>query len=213
MPYLKSNEEINDDIVKCADGTYRWIYELPMRKSFFLLFEVWRCLFLGGVIIGLFMAILGWAEGTGFLEVLKNTGITIGIVLGILFVLSLPAYMIVTHAYNGKYTVMFEMDEDYLSHNQIKTDKAKALNELTILAGIATGNLTTTGIGLMNSGGGSLTSRLAKVRKIVIRRRAHLIRLNGLLIRNMVYVKDSDFDFVLDFLIQHCPKAKVRGRR
>ena len=89
----------------------------------------------------------------------------------------------------------------------------KALELLTMLTGAATGNMTTTGIGLMNSGGGSLTSRLAKVRKIVIRRKSHLIRLNGLLIRNMVYVKDSDFDFVLDFLIQHCPKAKVRGRR
>ena len=213
MPYLENKEsEKNDDIVKCDDGTYRWIYELPMLKSLFLLFEVWRVMFLAGIIMGLFMCMMSLIEGEAFLEALKNAGISVGIVLGIIIVLSLPAYLIVTHANNGRYTVLFEMDENFLSHTQIKTEKAQALDLLTILVGGAANNATTTGIGMMNASGGSLTSKLAKVRHIILRRKKHYIRLNGLLKRNMVYVKDSDFDFVKDFLIGHCPQAKVSGR-
>ena len=47
MPYSENKERTDavqpaapqsDDFLLCADGTYRWVYELPMRKSFFLLF-------------------------------------------------------------------------------------------------------------------------------------------------------------------------------
>ncbi len=203
--------EVNDDIVRYGDGIYRWVYELPMMKSLFLLMEVWRVLFFTGLIVGLLISVMAWIEGDSFAEGLKNGGVTIGIILGIFFVLSLPAYLIVTHANNGKYTVLFEMDEKSLSHTQIKNEKAQALDLLTILVGGAANNMTTTGIGMLNASGGSLTSRLDKVRRIIIRRKKHYIRLNGLLKRNMVYVKDSDFDFVKDFLVQHCTRAKVSG--
>ena len=211
MPYPENNEltdgsQLKDDIVKCSDGTYRWIYEMPMRKSFFLLFEVWRVLLIAGIAVMLITMI--FSDGT-LLERLKDSAITLGIVLGILFVLSLPAYWIVTRANNGKYTVLFELDEKFLSHTQIKTEKAKALELLTMLTGAATGNMTTTGIGLMNSAGGSLTSRLEKVRTVRGNRRKNLIKVNSLIKRNQVYVKDSDYDFVMDFLTEHCPAAKV----
>ena len=211
MPYPENNEltdgsQLKDDIVKCSDGTYRWIYEMPMRKSFFLLFEVWRVLLIAGIAVMLITMI--FSDGT-FLERLKDSAITLGIVLGIMFVLSLPAYWIVTRANNGKYTVLFELDEKFLSHTQIKTEKAKALELLTMLTGAATGNMTTTGIGLMNSAGGSLTSRLEKVRTVKGKRSKNLIKVNSLIKRNQVYVKDSDYDFVMDFLTEHCPAAKV----
>ena len=211
MPYPENNEltdggQLKDDIVKCSDGTYRWIYEMPMRKSFFLLFDVWRVLLIAGIAVMLITMI--FSDGT-LLERLKDSALTVGIVLGILFVLSLPAYWIVTRANNGKYTVLFELDEKFLSHTQIKTEKAKALELLTMLTGAATGNMTTTGIGLMNSAGGSLTSRLEKVRTVRGNRRKKLIKVNSLIKRNQVYVKDSDYDFVMDFLTEHCPAAKV----
>ena len=200
---------INDDVVLCSDGVYRWIYELPMGKAFFLLFEVWRCLFLAALIVGVFIAVFNLTEGTPLGDSLLFAAETIGIVGGILLVLSLPAYWIVVRANNGKYTVLFELDEATLCHTQIKTEKAKALDVLTMFAGAAAGSFTATGIGMMNVGGGSLTSHLSRVRKIKSRHAKNYIRVNGLLIRNMVYVKDSDFDFVMDYLVQHCPKAKV----
>lgn len=218
MPYSENKERTDavqpaapqsDDVLLCADGTYRWVYELPMRKSFFLLFEVWRVLLIAGLIPFVLVVLFNYGS---FLERLKSAGITFGIVFGILAVLSVPAYWIVTKANNGKYTVLFEMDEKYISHSQIKTEKAEALNILTMLVGGAAGNMTASGIGMMQMGGGSLTCRYDKVRKLKGIRRKHLIKVHTLLKRNQVYIKDSDFDLVFDYLKDHCPNAAVSLR-
>lgn len=218
MPYSKAplqtdnatfrpeNSARSDDVLLCGDGTYRWIYEQPMMKSFFLLFEVWRVLLIAGLVPFLITVLV--SDGS-FPERLKNAGITFGIVFGILFVLSLPAYWIVTKANNGKYTVLFEMDDREVSHTQIKTEKAKALAILTSLTGAAAGSATAAGIGMMQTGGGSLTCRYDKVRKLKGVRNKNLIKVHTLLKRNQVYVKNSDFDFVFTYLKEHCPNARI----
>ena len=208
-PYTNPRAAQSDDVLLCGDGSYRWIYELPMIKSFFLLFEVWRVLLIAAFLV--FLMTLVFSEGS-LPERIENGGITLGIVLGILFVLSLPAYWIVTRANNGKYTVLFEMDDREISHSQIKTEKAEALNILTMLAGGASGNMTATGIGMLQMSGGSLTCRYDKVRLVKGFRRKHLIKVHTLLKRNQVYVKDSDFDFVFNYLKDHCPSAKTSLR-
>jgi hypothetical protein len=53
-----------------------------------------------------------------------------------------------------------------------------------------------------------MTTCFDSVRRLVPRRWMHLIKVNGLLSRNRVYVADEDFDFVYDYLCQHCPKAR-----
>ncbi|MBQ7063598.1 MAG: zinc ribbon domain-containing protein [Firmicutes bacterium] len=201
---LNTNEIILDE-----NGRYHWIYELPMLKSFFLLMEVWKVILMAGAIICFFMILVGLIGGDG-LEAVTGALVALAIPLGIIFVLSLPAYYIVTKANNGIYTVWFEMDEDGIDHTQIKTDKAKALDVLTTLVGAGTGNLTTAGAGLMSAGGGSLYSRFHNVRKIIAVRKHNLIRVNGRLIHNMVYVDQKDFDFVFNYIVQHCPNAKVK---
>ena len=208
-PYTNPGAAQSDDVLLCKDGTYRWIYELPMMKSFFLLFEVWRVLLIAAIVP--FLLMLLFTYGT-FLERLRDTAITFGIVAGILFVLSIPAYWIVTRANNGKYTVLFEMDDTEISHSQIKTEKAEALSILTSLAGGVSGNMTVAGIGMLQLSGGSLTCRYEKVRLIKGIRRKHLIKVHTLLKRNQVYVKDSDFDFVFSYLKDHCPSAKASLR-
>ena len=129
------------DIFTDTSGKYRWVYELPMLKCFFLLFEVWKVLGMSAAVVALFMTIVSMIDGyglQGLLFALESAAVP----LGILLVLSLPAYWIVTRANNGKYTVLFEMDDSGIDHIQIKTDKAKALDILTTFAGIALRELT-----------------------------------------------------------------------
>ena len=205
MPELETSAP-KDSVVLCEDGSYRWVYEQPMLKSLFLLVEVWRVLLIAACIPFLLMIIF---SSEPFGERVLNSLITIAIPLGILIVLSLPAYLIVTKANNGRYTVLFEMNQNWISHTQIKTEKAKALEILTILGGAVAGNPTTTGIGMLNASGGSLTCKLEKVRSIKGVRNKNLIRVNTLLKRNQVYVTDADFDFVFGYLKDHCPNAKT----
>ena len=94
----------NNRPLRDKDGVYHWICELPMMNSFFLLFEVWRVLFLSAGIIIVIMAVINLLSGQGLDGIIGAIGIGL-LVLAILMVLSLPAYWIVTKANNGKYTV------------------------------------------------------------------------------------------------------------
>ena len=198
----------NNRPLRDKDGVYHWICELPMMNSFFLLFEVWRALFLCAGIIIVIMAVINLCSGQGLDGVIGAIGIGL-LVLAILMVLSLPAYWIVTKANNGKYTVLFEMNEEGIDHTQIKTEKAQALEILTMFVGSKTGNRTVTGSGLLSASGTSLYSRFSDVRKITADASKCLIQLKSRLIRNQVYTDPEHYDFVLDYITSHCPQAEI----
>ena len=193
-------------LVQFKGNKYRWVYELPMLKSFFLLFEVWKVLFIGSAVVYVLLLIINVAEGKGLGSIVSASAPVL-IPLGILLALSIPAYYIVTKANNGKYTVLFEMDDSGIDHIQIKTDKALALEKLTMLAGAVSGNSSAMGSGALSASGTSLYSRFSKVKRIRAVPEKHLITLDGTLVKNQVYVDDADFDFVYDFIVKHCPNA------
>lgn len=189
-------------------GKYRWVYELPMLKSYFLLFEVWKVLALSAMIMVFCMSVITLFLGEGPSAMIFNMEMG-ALVTAIMFVLSIPAYYIVTKANNGKYTVLFEMDDSGIDHIQIKTDKAKALDLLVAFTGAATKNKTTTAAGLLSATGGSLYSRFSDVRRIRAYPKKHLITLSGRITENQVYVDDEDFISVYEFIKKHCPNADV----
>lgn len=190
------------------DGVYRWVCERPMLKSFFLLFEIWRVIIFSAALIIVVTAVIDLLSGNGLNGVTSAVGMGL-LVLAILMVLSLPAYWIAAKANNGNYTVLFEMDEEGIDHTQIKTDKAKALEALTVLMGKRTGNRTTAGAGMLSAAGTSLYTRFSAVRKIQADASKCLIRLKGKLIRNQVYTDPEHYDFVLDYITSRCPQAEI----
>ena len=211
---VKEKEKELEDLVfrsLFADykGKYRWVYELPMLKSFFLLFEVWKVLGLSAMIVVFFMSVVSLVQGGGPSAMIFNMEMG-ALVFGIMFVLSIPAYYIVTKANNGKYTVLFEMDDSGIDHIQIKTDKAKALDLLVTFTGVATKSRTTTAAGMLSATGGSLYSRFSDVRRIRAYPKKHLITLSGRFMENQVYVDDEDFIKVYENIVHHCPNADIR---
>lgn len=194
-------------IITLKNDKYTWVYELPMLKSLFILGMVWKVLVIASLIVTLFMTIVGLVEGSGLKSVLFALELGGGI-LGILLVLSIPAYLIVTKANNGKYTVLFEMDDDGIDHTQIKTDMAKALDILTIGVGAMGGNRSAVNAGLLSATGSSLYSKFSKVRKVKAFPKKGLIKLNGLFVHNQIYVDPDDFQFVYDYIMERCKNAK-----
>ena len=189
-------------------GKYRWVYELPMMKSFFLLFEVWKVLGLSAMAVMCLTAALNLFEGGGLEGVLFSMEMG-ALVFAITLVLSIPSYYIVTKANNGKYTVLFEMDDSGIDHIQIKTDKARALDLLVTFTGATAKSRTTTAAGLLSAAGGSLYSRFSKVKRIRAYPRKNLITLTGTFMRNQVYVDEDDFDLVYEYIVRHCPNADI----
>lgn len=184
------------------NGRYYWIAELPMGKSFFLLFEVWRVLGIAGLAVLFISFIISLLSGsiTSFLG-------TAGVILlctGIILVLSIPSYYIVTRVNDGKYTVLFEMDDKGIDHIQIKTAKAEALDMLTMMTASVTSSNALKGLGIKNSEGASLYSPFKNVRKIKADKGKGLIRLYGRFMRNQIYVDEENFDYVYDFIRKRC---------
>lgn len=205
----EEEERPQNDILQDKRGKFLWISEVPMWKSFFLLFEVWKVLGFSALFVLLFSLFIGFLNGEGTDAFFGTLGI-FAITLGILLVLSIPAYWIVTKANNGVYTVLFEMDDSGIDHIQIKTEKAKALELLTMFLGSAAKSRTTTAAGLLSATGGSLYSRFSRVRKIRSYPKKGLITLDGILFRNQVYVDEENFEYVYDYIRRRCPDADVR---
>ena len=101
------------------------------------------------------------------------------------------------------------MDNEGIDHTQIKTDKAKALELLALFVGGIAKSRGATASAALSASGGSLYSRFSKVKKVKAYPKKNLIRVNGTLIHNQVYVRDEDFDFVYQFIVDHCPNAKI----
>ena len=192
------------DIQLCADGKYRWVYELNMLTNPIIFWTVLKVL--GGVWLFLYVFMLIFGDFATFWEAFR----IFAYVMAGIVALSLMGYLVVAAMYKGKYVVLFEMDEDGISHTQMPRQykKAQVLSAFTVLAGLASVKPSTVGAGILAATKNSSTSVFENVRKVKARRRLHVIKVNQLLNKNQVYVPDEDFDFVYDFIKSRCPHAK-----
>lgn len=208
--YGQAPESIIDHKVRqYNDGKYRWVYEMPVltNPSIFLsVFKIFGYIFgVSFVVFGFFIyAIHGdWA---GLWEMAKGYLIA----LGIFAVLTVLGVLVVAAMYNGKYIVMFEMDEHTIKHIQVSEQfrKAKKLGQLSAFAGMMSGNFTLAGAGLLMSSKDTSVSNYTEVRRVKPLRRMHVIKVNELIEKNQIYVTDEDFDFVYDYIKSRCLNAK-----
>lgn len=188
----------------CEDGLYRWVYELNMFKSTAILGTVLKVLGISVGVVWLFINILN-----GFKDFGQFTLVMLAIFAGIC-VLGLLAYGLVALMNGGKYCVLFEMDENEIAHIQLPAQfkKAQVAGWIAMLAGAIAGNPVATGAGILAASRNKLTSRFKDVRSIQPDPARHIIKVNGTLKANQVYVDDAGFDFVLNFLRSHCPNAR-----
>jgi hypothetical protein len=192
------------------DGKYRWVYEVPMLKNPSILFDVYWVLGISFGLVWLFNVLLIGCEGDLSLESLWDFSSVFLILMLVFAVIGYVAYVIVAWTYGWKYVVLFTLDEKEVVHQQMphQMKKAKVLGALTALVGAAAGKPGVVGSGILASSRSTSTSVLANVKRIKARRRQNLIKVNQLLNKNRIFVPDEDFDFVYDFLCQHCPNAK-----
>lgn len=200
------------NIILCDDGKYRWYYEYPMLKNPTILFTIWNVMFLASLAPALVSMISVLTAGDGFLEALKTFGITLGICFGIMFVLSIVSYFILAAYYGFKYIVLFEMDDQTLTHRQENRQfkKAQAISWLSAYTGAAGNSLSGTGAGLLAASKDSTTSEFKNVEKVIGLKRNNTIKVNQLFAKNQVYVYKEDYDFVWNYITSRCKKAKIK---
>lgn len=200
---------MEDGVILCNDGKYRWTYEVNLYKNT----QTLRDLFLAiGFGLGFLFVLMVIAEITHHAD-LENMVTMFLVFLGIaafLSVLAIVSYYIWAVSRGGRYCVLFIMDEQSITHQQMPSEvkKSQVIGAIGTLAGIATGNLTTAGASLLAASASTFRTEFRNVKKIKVVRKRNLIKVNEMLTKNRVYVSDEDYFFVLNFICQHCPQAR-----
>ena len=196
--------------VLCPDGKYRWVYDVPMLKNPSILMEVYWVLGVSFGIVWLFVLLMGGCENHFRPDALWDITRGFLILMAVFFVLVWVAYFFVSWYYGWKYSILFIMDEQEVVHKQLPgtEGKARAIGKLTALAGAGDGKVGMAGMGVLVANRTSMSTSYSSVRRIMSRRRRHLIKVRERFSRNMVFVADEDFDFVYKYLCDHCPNAR-----
>lgn len=208
---MADNTYKSKNITMCYDGKYRWVYELDMYKSPVIIKEVWRAMLVAGVIVLAILFAINIMDGD-LMETLQFVAQAAAILFGIFLVLSIIGYLVFAYIIGGKYCVVFEMDEEGINHKQHDkhVKKSELAGAITVLAGLAGGNLSTVGTGILAASRTSMLTYFDDVKELEILPKEHLICLNETLSRNQVYAEDEDFAFVANYIKSHCRNAKVR---
>ena len=206
----RKNEDIGNRVTLCQDGKYRWVYEVNMLTNYSILFDVWKVFGITIVILIILFSIIFLFTGELTIDTIIGMGKGTVCAAGVLSVLSVIGYLFYAAISGWKYVVLFIMDEKEVTHQQMPRSikKGQIIGALTVLAGLASGRPGVVGAGILSQSRSSMTSTLANVQRLIPSRRMNLIKVNQTLSKNRVYVCDEDFDFVYDFLCEHCVKAK-----
>ena len=201
-------EELTNKVTLCEDGKYRWVYPYSLLTNptvYFTLCKIFGGIALVGIILGYGADIL-----RGDFSLILNDIKWWGLAVAVFLVISMLAYLIVAAMYRGKYVVEFTMDENGILHDMVPAQKKKVevLGAVVAGTGALTGNIARTGQGVAIASHTSMQSDFSNVRSVESLRRWNTIKVNEPFAKNQIYVTKEDFDFVLDYIREHCPKIK-----
>ncbi len=199
-------------ITRSGDGKLRWLYEMNLWKNPTILLTIYKVIGIAVLACAALLFILFLLSGDSVEVASEIIGTFLLYAALILFVLAIPAYVLVSLLNGGKYCVVFEMDEKGVNHIQMQKQfkKAQLLAALGVLAGAAAGNVTVTGANFLAGSKKKTYSKFGSVKSIKANKKRNTIYLNSSANFNQIYASREQFDFVLNFLIDHCPKAKVK---
>ena len=203
--------KIGSSLIEAPDGSLSWVYELSFWRNPTILITVFKVMLLALAFPVVLAFVLGLEDGVAEAGALALTMLAIcGAIMTVLLVV---AYVLVGLAYGGRYQVLFKMDEKGVHHIQLKKqyDRAAAIGFLTALAGLAGGNLSAAGAGLMSASRQSMYTEFSAVRSVKVKEARNVIYVSEALSRNQVYVANEDLPLVRDFILARCP-PEVRVR-
>lgn len=194
------------------DGAYHWVYEFNLFTNPTILFVLWKIF--GAICFGIWLFVTlismndsgyGWSK---FLEISKVFALFL---LGMMTFVTLGYYLYAIFL-GGKYCVLFIMNERGILHAQLprQYQKAQVIANLTMFVGALTGKAGTMGAGILAGTKVSSYSQWSAVKSVIGLPRRHVIKVNSLLEKNQIYVEAEDYPFVWQYILEHCPNARIR---
>ena len=203
-------------IVVGEDGVYRWAYEFNLFTNptiLLTIIKVFIGIIVALIVFGVVLLIPDLVQGYAGAEDVAGVFLSGGGIALLFVVLTIVGYAIYAVMNGGKYCVVFTMDDEGVTHKQLPKEfkKAQVIGALNVLAGLATGNPSQVGIGVIGAKHDATASNFANVRSVKGSRALRVIKVNEPMAKNQVYVESGDYDFVFGYIRDHCPNAEVRG--
>ncbi len=189
-----------EGIIYGTDGKLRWAYEFDQRKKPTVLLAllwnyVWLCAAVGLLVLLVQVSING-------IEALLGSLLVVLALIGVAAVAALVMFGVRLMENGPKLCVLFTLDEDTISCQQIKgkTDKEKVTHAFAQwVGGQSQPSLRVCG---------QRTARLDCVKKLVADPERNHIRLQGAKGLNTVFAEQQQISTVMDYLKQHCHQVK-----
>ncbi len=209
IKHLNYNGEENSEEMDIKDGI-SWTYQSNLYKESTFIVILIKVLAISVGAVLLFMLILGAIDGdldgAYFLTMIEIFG---GIYAGMIVLALISYYLIYVPLNNGKYTILFEMDNNHITHMQAleNRQKAKKLGTIAIFAGLLTMNPTVMSTGLLSSVRTSMTTRFSAVTSILVyRKKCRITLVSHSMERNEIFCSRKDFEWVLSHIQSRCKK-------
>lgn len=209
QPFV-SNPALPEGIYQDENGAYHWIYRMHMLKNPtvpIMFIKVFGGI-MGGIV--LLMSMIHLVNDNP--EYIPDTLLLFLAITGGFILLFLIIWLIMAAARGGYYIIEHMMDENKVVYLSTPEEKKKMRGWATaaFILGMASGDMTTMATGAALAGSERFDSDYTDVKSIQAVRRRDLIKVNNVLQRNTIYAAPHQYDFVYNYIVAHCPNAKIK---
>jgi len=213
LPEQPVVNKVTENIVFGSDGKYHWYYEFKLMKNSTILKLLWKIFFWIFVVMWAFLSIVNACDGHfNFNDFIEFSKYFLIIFVGVEVIVAI-GYFIYAASQGFRYCVMFEMDEEGVTHTQMPKQfkKAQAISAITMLMGATSGKPGMVGTGLLAASKPSMVSHWSSVKSVEVDCKHNVIKVNERMNKNQVYAENEDFQFVEEYIISHVSKkCKVK---
>ena len=197
---------LTDRVLLCPDGKYRWTYEVNLWKKPTIFLDLLKAFLIPLLLIMVIGVSVGFHRyGFEWETLVEEAKGMFWVCVFVLF-LCLIGYVLFAKINGGRYAAMFVMDEGTVTHYQMQkhVERSQLIAAINIML-----DAQSSGPAVLAAAVSSWESNFSKVRRVKAIRRRNLIKVNGILTKNRIFVENSeDYEFVLRYITERCPKLK-----
>lgn len=205
---MPENFNAPESIHQDEHGNYHWTYRMNLLTNPMIAITIMKILLVILLVLGLFLFFLTLGDGFTAAAFLFMQIVGYGFIVSV--ILLIVGLLLTALILGGPYTVAFTMNEKGIEHKQLtpQYQRAKTAAHITALLGALAGKPSVAGAGLLAGQKQASYSRFQHVKTVKTRRRFHTILVSEALEHNQIYVSPAQYDFVLSYILAHCPNVK-----
>ena len=199
---------VTKHVLFCNDGTYRWIYELNLFRHPQVFFTIWKIFFFIFLAIFAITSVIDAIDwGRSLWESIAEAAPMYGYLMLGATGLTAIGYLIYAAVTGGKLDVFYEMNEQGIKQKQIPRRAGNPRVRAEAEAGLRSDRISSMAVTEYDT-----YTDFSRVKKGKIYPISRFIKLKEGLNPDRIYADKEDFDFIKDFIVEHCRELNPSDR-